>query len=310
MRDVMRQPVNYRPGQRVAIGALLTGATVWGLIWYPYRVIEAAGLSGALATTLTYAVALVAGLALFGAKLRGSRADGWLVAIALSAAGCNLGYVLAMLHGEVMRVLLLFYLAPLWTVLLARLLLAERLNWLGGAVVGMSLVGAAVMLWHPGSGAPWPRQGAEWLGLAAGFLFALSNVLIRRARHYSIELKSLAVFAGVVAVGFAYVLLVEPVAPPRVAPGAWLLVVVVGVVLLAINLVVQHGLTQVPATRAVVIFLFELVVAALASWWLAGEAMGTREWLGGALIVAASVLAARLDNPEAPPQTVGGSASR
>lgn len=305
----MRQPLNYRPGQRVAIGALLTGATVWGLIWYPYRVIEAAGLSGALATTLTYGVALVAGLALFGSKLRGTRVDGWLVAIALSSAGCNIGYVLAMLHGEVMRVLLLFYLAPLWTVLLARLLLDERLNRLGGAVVGMSLVGAGVMLWHPGLGMPWPREGAEWLGVAAGFLFALSNVLIRRARHYGIELKSLAVFAGVVVVGLAYVLLVESPAPPRVAPAGWLLVAVVGVVLLAINLVVQHGLTLVLASRAVVIFLFELVVAALASWWLAGEAMGPREWLGGALIVAASVLAARLERAE-PPQAGSGNASR
>jgi drug/metabolite transporter (DMT)-like permease len=305
----MRQPLNYRPGQRVAIGALLTGATVWGLIWYPYRVIEAAGLSGALATTLTYGVALVVGLALFGAKLRGARVDGWLVAIALSSAGCNIGYVLAMLHGEVMRVLLLFYLAPLWTVLLARLLLDERLNRLGGAVVGMSLVGAGVMLWRPGLGMPWPRQGAEWLGVVAGFLFALSNVLIRRARHYGIELKSLAVFAGVVVVGLAYVLLVEPLALPSVAPAGWLLVAVVGVVLLAINLVVQHGLTQVLASRAVVIFLFELVVAALASWWLAGEAMGPREWLGGTLIVAASVLAARLEQAE-PPQAGSGNASR
>jgi len=145
------------------------------------------------------------------------------------------------------------------------------------------------------------REWLIWADLAA--------VLIRRARHYGIELKSLAVFAGVVVVGLAYVLLVESPAPPSIAPAGWLLVAVVGVVLLAINLVVQHGLTQVLASRAVVIFLFELVVAALASWWLAGEAMGPREWLGGALIVAASVLAARLEQAE-PPQAGSGNASR
>ncbi len=49
-----------------------------------------------------------------------------------------------------------------------------------------------------------------------------------------------------------------------------------------INLVVQYGLTQTPANHAIVIFLFELVVAALSSWLLAGEAMGLKEWLGGA----------------------------
>lgn len=318
----MQRSANYRPGQGLAIGALLTGATVWGAIWYPYRVIEAAGLSVALGTTLTYAVALLLGLALFGAKLRGTRVDGWLVAIALAAAGSNFGYVLAMVYGEVMRVLLLFYLAPLWTVLLARLLLKEDLNLLGALVVAMSLLGAGIMLWHPELGAPWPRQGAEWLGMAAGFLFALANVLSRRAQHYSAELKSLAIFAGVVVVGLPFLLLVETVELPGLKAGVWLLVGVVGVVLLAVNLVVQHGLSRVQASRAAVIFLFELVVAALAAWGLAGEAMGPREWLGGALIVAASLASARMEDAGSPDQgdqsdrsdrsdqTASGSASR
>jgi drug/metabolite transporter (DMT)-like permease len=171
-----------------------------------------------------------------------------------------------------MRVLLLFYLAPLWTVLLARLLLGERLTLAGAVLVGLSLAGAAVMLWRPELGAPWPNALGEWIGLIAGLLFALSNVLIRRAHHYTIELKSMAVFVGVVVVGMGYV------------------------VLLVINLVVQYGLTRITAGRAVVILLSELMVAAAASWWLAGETMGVREWLGGALIAAASLISARLES--------------
>ncbi|MBU1235318.1 MAG: DMT family transporter [Gammaproteobacteria bacterium] len=286
---------HYRAGRAVAVVALFAGATIWGLIWYPYRAIEAAGISGALASALTYAVALLLGLIVFRGKLRGARIDGWLVAIALSSAGCNLGYVLGMLHGEVMRVLLLFYLAPLWTVLLARLILAEPLTRAGAALVGLSLTGALVMLWRPELGAPWPTAPGEWIGLAAGFLFALANVLIRRAHHYSIELKSMAVFVGVVVVGLGYVALAEPLAVPQAGADIWLLVVVVGVVLLAINLVVQYGLMRIAAGRAIVILLSELVVAALAAWWLAGETMGLREWLGGALIVAASLVSAKIE---------------
>jgi drug/metabolite transporter (DMT)-like permease len=288
--------VDYRPGQGAAVAALFAGATVWGLIWYPYRLLEAVGISGALATALTYAVALVLGLVLFAGKLRGVRVDGWLVAIAFSAAGCNLGYVLGMLHGEVMRVLLLFYLAPLWTVLLARLLLGERLTLAGAVLVGLSLAGAAVMLWRPELGAPWPNALGEWIGLIAGLLFALSNVLIRRAHHYTIELKSMAVFVGVVVVGMGYVALAEPVVMPDVSVGIWALMAAIGVVLLVINLVVQYGLTRITAGRAVVILLSELMVAAAASWWLAGETMGVREWLGGALIAAASLISARLES--------------
>jgi drug/metabolite transporter (DMT)-like permease len=201
--------------------------------------------------------------------------------------------VLGMLHGEVMRVLLLFYLAPLWTVLLARLLLSEKLTLAGTVLVGLSLAGAAVMLWRPELGAPWPNALGEWIGLIAGLLFALSNVLIRRAHHYTIELKSMAVFVGVVVVGMGYVALAEPLAVPDVGANIWLLIAAIGVVLLAINLVVQYGLTQVTAGRAVVILLSELVVAALAAWWLAGETMGLREWMGGTLIVCASLFSAR-----------------
>jgi len=287
---------DYRAGSAAAVAALFAGATVWGLVWYPYRLIEAAGMSGLLATTLTYAVALVLGLALFYRQLRGVRVDRWLVAIAIASAGCNLGYVLAVLHGEIMRVLLLFYLAPLWTVLLARLLLNERLTRAGLAVVALSLTGATIMLWHPETGLPWPRQGAEWLGLGAGFMFALSNVLIRRADHYSIALKSMAVFAGIVLIGLLGILLLEPVAVPAASGRVWALLLAVGVVLLVINPVVQYGLARVAAGRAIVIFLFELMVAAFASWWLADEVMDAREWLGGALIVAASLFSAKLES--------------
>jgi drug/metabolite transporter (DMT)-like permease len=192
-----------------------------------------------------------------------------------------------------MRVLLLFYLAPLWTVLLARLLLAERLTVSGGSVVMLSMVGAVVMLWRPELGTPWPATAEEWLAVLAGMLFALSNVLIRRASHYSIELKSVAVFAGVVVLGLASLpVMSAPVMVPM-GLGTWVWVGLLGVVLLAVNLVVQYGLTQIAAGRAVVILLFELVVAAIASWLLAAETMTTREWLGGLLIVIAGLIAAR-----------------
>lgn len=282
-----------RQAPSTAVFALLTGAFVWGVIWYPYRLLDAAGIGGVAASLASYAVALAIGLVLLRNRLGGARASWLLLAIALAAGACNLGYVLATIHGEVMRVLLLFYLAPLWTVLLARLLLDERLDGQGAAIIAVSLAGAATMLWRPELGAPWPAQLAEWIGLAAGFLFALSNVLIRRAEHITIEIKSLAVCAGVIVIAAAILAAgLEPL--PRAIDGEGLLLIaVLGVVLLLINLIVQHGLMHTPATRAIVILLSELVFAAASSWLLAGETMGLREWIGGSLIVAASLLAAR-----------------
>ena len=68
-----------------------------------------------------------------------------------------------------------------------------------------------------------------------------------------------------------------------------------GVTVFAVTLVVQFGISRTPANRAIVIFLFELVVAAISAYGLAGERMTMREWLGGAMIVAASILSGRIE---------------
>lgn len=287
-----------RAREEVGAGAgLLTGAIVWGLVWYPYRILAEAGVSGLVATTLTYLVAAAGLLPLWWRVRRPVPRIGLLVLIGLSAAVCNLGYVLAMLAGEVMRVLLLFYLSPLWTVALARLLLGERVDRAGAAVMALAFAGAVAMLWRPAAGWPLPAVAAEWIGLAAGFFFALTNVLARKLQDLPIETKSLAVFAGVVALG-ALALGVAP-APAAALPTApaWGLIVLVGLVLLSVNFAVLHGLAHMPANRAIVIFLFELVVAAVSSWLLAGEAMGAREWLGATMIVAASLFSGRVGRP-------------
>lgn len=281
------------PNKRTPVIALLTGATVWGLIWYPYRVLEAQGMNGIEAAILTYFIALLCGFCLWRRRLQGARITPMLLAVGLVAGACNLGYIVATLLGEVTRVLLLFYLAPLWTVLFARLLLGERLNLAGALVIILSLSGACIMLWHPAFGLPWPASVAEWLGLGAGISFALSNVLIKKASHLSIELKSLAVFAGVLMLS----LCLWPFFPRTawaLTANTWSMLLIVGLTLTFTNAVVQFGLTHTPAAQAIVIMLFELVVAALASWLLAGETLGLRDWLGGLLIISASFLSIKL----------------
>jgi drug/metabolite transporter (DMT)-like permease len=296
----VRQEVSAQRERRAAVASLLTGALIWGLIWYPYRILRDAGIDGVAASTASYAIALVLGLIIFRGSLARLTPSWTLLWLALASAGCNLGYVLATLSGEVMRVLLLFYLAPLWTVLLARVLLGERLNRPGACVIALSLAGAAAMLWQPAVGWPVPQNAADWFGLCAGFSFALFNVLSRYAKDISIENKSIVSFAGVVAVGATLLAVGVAPLPTATASPAWWLLALIGMVLLFVNLVVQYGLARVAANRAIVIMLSEIGFAALSSWLLAGELLGPREWLGGAMIVAASVLSAKMERvPEA-----------
>ena len=277
--------------------ALLAGAALWGVVWFPYRLLARAGIDGIWSTLATYGIALIVGSLIFRRHFP-RRIGGFALLMGAAIGWSNLAYVLGVLEGEVMRVLLLFYLAPLWTVPLARLFLRERLDRTGLAVMAFAFCGAMTMLWHPRLGFPWPANRAEWLGLAAGFLFALGNVLVRKLEHMSDGEKSIVIWAGVTFAAVVH-LPQSGVSFAQFRTGlesTWPIVAGVGLSLVAMSYSLQYGLSRLPANRAIVILLSELVIAAIAAYFLAGEVLRAQDWIGGALIVAAAVVSARSSN--------------
>jgi drug/metabolite transporter (DMT)-like permease len=283
------------------VAGILSGSLVWGLIWYPYRVLQDAGVGGPLATLVTYTLALLCGAFMLPRVWRELhlfykvRAGWWAVGLLFTAGWANLGYVLAMLHGEVMRVLL-FYLAPFWTIIFSYWLLGERLNRYGYLVMALSLSGAAIMLWDLQRGLPLPQNVSEWIGLSAGMSFALSNVVSRRAAHLSVEVKSYCVLLGTV-------LLTAPLfflqgggqtQLSGIDTQTWLILGLLGIAICATGFAVQYGVTHLLSNRAMLLFLSELVIAAISSYFLAHEVMQLRDWIGALLIVSASLLSGRL----------------
>ncbi|WP_133648478.1 DMT family transporter [Paraburkholderia flava] len=286
--------------------AIMLGASVWGVIWYPLRMLAALGVSGTEASALTSAAAFLCVLIARRRALATVRWH-WLVpALGFTSGITNLGFVWGTIHGEVMRVLLLFYLTPAWTALFAHFVLRERLTWTTAGLAALSLTGAMLMLWSPRLGMPMPGNPAEWAGLAAGMGFAMSNVLIVKTSRVlpdmKAEVRTATIFGGAAVFSSCAVLLETVFAPAGAAaslplahvvqPGfAVLLVLALGFVLASNNVLVQYGLARVAANRASVVMLFEIVVTALSAWLFAGETPGPREWAGGACIVLASLLA-------------------
>jgi len=148
--------------------ALLTGALIWGLVWYPYRVLRADGLAAAWATVFTYGFAWIVISVLFHRLVRAVRLTGILLWVGLAAGCANVGFLIAAIYGQVARVVLLFYIAPVWTVPLAWWLLGEAPSRRTLPATAIALLGAAVMLWNPALGLPWPPP--------------LPPLLVRRAR--------------------------------------------------------------------------------------------------------------------------------
>lgn len=286
---------NYRHQNFFAIFGLLFGAFCWGVIWYPYRLMAEAGVSGVTSSFYTYLLTVIISSLFYMRHWRGvfnlPKSIIWLSA---AAGWTNLSYVLAVIHGEVMRVMLLFYLSPIWTLLLAHFWLKEKTYFAGYMAIAISLLGAFVMLYNPKlGGLPLPNNNAEWLALSSGMGFSLTNVITRKSSHLSLAEKSFSVWVGVLLVAAIFMPFIdgEFTSPAIFTAKNWMVMVIIALLLMAATLLVQYGVTRIAATRASILFLFELVVAAVASYYLANEQMSLNEWIGGGLIIFAAIYA-------------------
>ena len=164
-----------------------------------------------------------------------------------------------------------------------------------------SFVGALVMLWPADGGLPLPANRAEWIALSAGISFALANVVTRKIDKADHWAKALAVWAGVcVVAGLATGFVAQPFAfLATVNTPTVLILLGVGLCTGAMTLAVQYGLSHTLANQAIIIFLFELVVAALSSWWWVNETLNVQEWIGAAMIITGSLFSGHLEKPPA-----------
>jgi drug/metabolite transporter (DMT)-like permease len=291
--------------RRRAAAALVFNAFVWGTSWWPLRRLQDAGLHPLWSTALTFTIASLAIAAVRPrAVAQVVRTPAlWILVV---AAGCtNAAFNWAIVIGDVVRVVLLFYLMPLWTVLLARVVLGERLTRVAGLRIALGTLGALIVLWPDasrvaatgdGTALPLPRSLADWLGVVGGFSFAFNNVMLRREASRPEEGRSLAMFAGgaLVAGALATLLAAEgaiaPVPPPALPWFA--LALAVTVVFVAGNLCLQYGAARLPANGTAVVMLTEVLFASLSAVALGGGVLTARLAVGGALIVAGALLAA------------------
>ncbi|MDC9725877.1 MAG: DMT family transporter [Gammaproteobacteria bacterium] len=282
---------------RLAITCLLFSASMWGLIWYPIRLLEDAGLSAVWSSLVMY---FAAGLLVIPVLWREyhliTKHFSDLLILAIAAGITNVTFLVALTEGEVMRVMLLFYLSPLWTVLLGRWWLKEKLSFAAIIMLLIAMSGSMVMLWNKEMGWPWPHSLADWLALTAGFAFSINNVQARKLGSVSMKVKTSIIWWGVVLTSLI-VLWGQHSPIPDVSLSAWLGAWALGWLgIVAMTVAVLYGVASMPVYRSSVIMLFELIVAAIAAWALTNEAMSIQEWLGGGLILIAAYGVARAEN--------------
>jgi drug/metabolite transporter (DMT)-like permease len=276
--------------------ALVFNAFTWGVSWWPLRQLQAIGLHPLWSTVLIYAVA-VAAITLWRPRawaLLGRRPMLWVLVLASGTTNATFNW--AVTTGDVVRVVLLFYLMPLWAVLLGRALLGERITAPALLRVALALAGAAVVLQPAGGGWPVPQALPEWLAVLGGFAFALNNVMLRREAAQPEEARALAMFTGgvVVAGALAAVMGAQGHVPwPPAAGAGWLAAVgAMALWFLASNLALQYGAARLAASITAVVLVTEVLFASVSAVLLGAGTLSAPLLLGGALIVGATLLAA------------------
>jgi drug/metabolite transporter (DMT)-like permease len=267
-------------------------AATWGCWWIFLRLIEAEGISPGWTLALVYG-----GSALLLVPLGLFRWRCWRP-VALPVFAVGLAYSLplafwshAVIHGNVVRVTLLFYLTPVWGTLAAVFMFAERLTFLRVAAIAFGLAGAVVVIGLE-AGLPVPETQHEWMALAAGILFAFAAASSRRWPDVSGYDSCFPMFFGAGLLGIVFAGVFGNETAPDLAAAGRVLPLVVGLgLVLAIpsQILLFWAAARLDPGRVSTLILFDVLATTVSATILTNEPFGWREVVGCLFILAAGL---------------------
>jgi len=291
----------------LAVLALALNALVWGLSWWPLRQLDANGLHPLWATTCVFTLATVVLTLISPSGWRHFKQHPQLWWLMAASGLTNVGFNWAVTTGDVVRVVLLFYLMPTWSLLLAWWLLHERPTRGALARLGLALLGVVLVLTTAESAWPLPQDLPDVLALFAGFCFALTNIWLLRLQHTPESSRMMAMFGGGAWMALACaalatltgvipaVFVVQPNAVELAQAVATWAPYVAGLsaAFLVSNFTLQYGAARLSAHATAMVMMSEVVFASVSSVALGASALTWRVGLGGGMIVLAALLASQ-----------------
>lgn len=278
---------------RASIACAYSGIA-WGLFWIPLRGMDRAGVTDAWATVLFYGVPLLLFSPWIIRNWRRIARCGWSLHFIGITTGASLAfYSNAMLYTEVVRGLVLYYTTPVWSLLLARLVLGETITASRVFAIVFGLSGMLVMF-GVDLGFPWPKNIGDWMALIGAMGWAVAAVLLRKDDgSRSMEICAVYFFYGVIA---AVILALSPMAGEIEAPD-WSSIIDVLPWTIPIAIIVIPGAYAAfwgaPHLNPGVVGLLmmtELSVGGVTAAIWANEPLGVRELAGIALITLAGLI--------------------
>lgn len=275
---------------RIAVLVLLVSSTGWGLTWLPLKGLNAMGLDSMQLILIAFASAALLLMPWFIKQYPFWKNSLKLMfMIALAGGFANASFQTAIYHGDVIRVMILFYMLPVWSVIGGRIFLKEKIDSIRIIAVVLCLTGAYIILdvWN----SSWLRvTWIDVLAIGSGFGLAANNILFRFTQDIPINSKVTSMFLGcTVLMGLSTLIYSTPVKSPdnyaiplAILYGAvWLTLITFGT---------QWAVTQMEAGRSAIIIVMELVAAVLSVALLTSADLKIYEIIGGLMVLSAAIL--------------------
>jgi drug/metabolite transporter (DMT)-like permease len=266
---------------------------VWGLFWIPLRQLEQAGIPGLWANLTFYLAPLFIVLPVLPFRWRSIAKGGLDLQLKSMISALSLiCYSVAVLYTEVVRAMLLFYLTPIWSALLARLILGDAITPVRWVAMAIGFAGMVVILNDGVGGLPLPSTGGDWLAVLSGFGWAVAAVSLRLGKSPDpLELCSFN-FIWSAIFSLSFVALFSAATEPAPALSRmftvlpWLVPTLVLVVMTGMY-ATMWGAPKLNPGVVGLLFMTEISVGAITAAIWSGEPFGYRELIGVVLITAA-----------------------
>jgi drug/metabolite transporter (DMT)-like permease len=266
---------------------------VWGLFWIPLRQLEQAGIPGLWANLTFYLAPLFIVLPVLPFRWRSIAKGGLDLQLKSMISALSLiCYSVAVLYTEVVRAMLLFYLTPIWSALLARLILGDAITPVRWVAMAIGFAGMVVILNDGVGGLPLPSTGGDWLAVLSGFGWAVAAVSLRLGKSPDpLELCSFnfiwsAIFSLSFVALFSAATEPAPALSRMFAVLPWLVPTLVLVVMTGMY-ATMWGAPKLNPGVVGLLFMTEISVGAITAAIWSGEPFGYRELIGVVLITAA-----------------------
>ena len=279
----------------LAMLAVALAGVAWGLFWIPLRALDGAGVTGVWAIVLFYVVPALLLLPFFVARRRQLLSGGWPLHLAGVLSGVSLVlYAGAFVFTDVVRALLFYYLTPLWSTLLARIVIGEAITGLRWTTIALASAGLLLIL-NVDTGFDISLRPGDWMGLAAGFVWAIAAVCMKSDASGNGLDFTLVYFAwGSIA---ALLMIVLPLEGSESLPDweairdvlPWFLPVAL-LLVIPPALAIMWGATLLSPGLLAILFMTEVSVGTITAAILTDEPFGARELAGVLLITSAGIL--------------------